>query len=100
MARQIVADPELAKTYGYQMGTDLQSFAWTLADVLARDFGYVNSSGKEIRVSTPDVAAYQLQIEGGRLTVYEYYNSKIVNIQRMSSVTRGNYFYEYYYNKR
>lgn len=98
-ARQIVADINLAKNYGYQDGADLQNFAWTLADLLARTFGYVNSSGKEIRVSRPDIAAYQLYMNNGVLTVYEYYDSKIVNIQKMTDVLRNKYYYEYYFKK-
>ena len=100
LARQIAADPELAKLYGYQMGTDLQSFAWYLADLFARDFGYVNPAGKEIRVSKPDIAAYEIQFLNDELTIYEYYNSKIVNIQKTIPAIRSNYYYEYYYNKR
>ncbi len=98
-ARQIVADTNLAKIYGYQDGADLQSFAWNLADILARTFGYVNSNGNEIRVSFPDIAAYQLYINNGILTVYEYYDSKIVNIQKMTDVLRNKYDYEYYFKK-
>ncbi len=99
LARQIIANSDIAEKYGYTEGKDLQSFAWTLADLLARSFGYVNSSGKQIRVSKPEVAAYELQMTDGVLTVYEYYNSKIVNIQKLSSTIRSKYFYEYYYKK-
>jgi len=99
-ARQIVNDSDLAEEYGYTEGKDLQAFAWNLADVLARSFGYVNSKGKQIRVSKPDVAAYELQLTNGELTVYEYYNSKIVNIEKLSSSVRSKYFYEYYYSKK
>ena len=60
LQRQIVADTTLAKNYGYQDGADIQSFAWSLADILAKTFGYVGTNGKEIRVSKPDIAAYQL----------------------------------------
>jgi hypothetical protein len=84
---------------GYIAGTDLQSFAWTLADSLARDFGYVGANGKEIRVSKPDVSAYQLEIVGNKLTVYEYYNSKIVNIQNLTATFKGANPYEYYFQK-
>ncbi|MEI7765412.1 MAG: hypothetical protein WCI93_02380 [bacterium] len=98
-ARQIVANTQLAKLYGYQDGADLQSFAWNLADLFARTFGYVNSSGNEIRVSIPDIAAYQLYMNNGILTVYEYYDSKIVNIQKMTDVLRNKYDYEYYFKK-
>lgn len=98
--RQIIANSDIAEKYGYVQGTDLNTFAWNLADLLARKFGYVNSSGKEIRVSPVDKAAYQLRMEDGNLTVYEYLNSKIIHIQKLSSTLRGKYNYEYYYNKR
>ncbi|MEI8270201.1 MAG: hypothetical protein WCG45_02430, partial [bacterium] len=70
LQRQIVADTVLAKSYGYQDGADIQSFAWSLADILAKTFGYVGTNGKEIRVSKPDIAAYQLYMNNGILTVY------------------------------
>ncbi len=94
-----MANTELARTYGYQDGVDLQTFAWNLSDLLARTFGYVNSRGKEIRVSKPDIAAYQLYVVNGILTVYEYYDSKIVNIQKITDVLRNKYYYEYYFQK-
>ena len=97
--RQIMANTELARTYGYQGGVDLQTFAWNLSDLLARTFGYVNSRGKEIRVSQPDIAAYQLYVVNGILTVYEYYDSQIVNIQKITDVLRNKYEYEYYFQK-
>ena len=99
LQRQIVAETNLAKAYGYQDGADLQTFAWDLADLLARTFGYVSTNGKEIRVSVPDIAAYQLYMNNGILTVYEYYDSKIVNIQKMTDVLRNKYYYEYYFKK-
>jgi len=98
-ARQIIANAKLAKIYGYDEGTNLQAFAWNLADLLARAFGYVNKNGKEIRVSKPDIAAYELRLEGYNLTVYEYYNSKIINIQKTSSLFKNAFFYEYYFWK-
>jgi hypothetical protein len=100
LARQIIRNTQLATMYGYKAGTNLQSFAWSLADTLARDFGYVNSKGKEVRVSKPDVAAYELQLDGTKLTIYEYYDSKIVNIKSMSSILRNKYYYEYYFSKK
>jgi len=97
--RQIVANPSLAESYGYQEGADLSSFAWTLADILAKSFGYVSPSGEEIRVGPPDMAAYQLYVNNGVLTVYEYYNSKIVNIEKMTDALRSKYGFEYYFKK-
>ena len=98
-ARQIIDNTTLAKAFGYTEDKNLQSFAWTLADQFAKSFGYVNSSGKELRVSRPNIAAYELQYIDGKLTVYEYYNSKIVNIQKYSSSLRSKYGYEYYFHK-
>ena len=99
-ARQIIASPDIAEKYGYVQGTDLNAFAWNLADLFARKFGYVNSKGKEIRISKPDIAAYELRLTDGSLTVYEYYNKKIIHIQKLSSTLRNKYNYEYYFNKK
>lgn len=98
--RQIVGNSTLAKAYGYQDGADIQTFAWNLADLLAKEFGYVSPSGKEIRVSLPDIAAYQLEYKNGVLTVYEYYNLKIVNIESTTTSLRNKYDYEYYFVKK
>lgn len=97
--RQIIANKNLAKTYGYVEGSDLEAFAWNLADLFARIFGYVAENGKEIRVSPPDMAAYRLLFVGNKLTVYEYFNSRIVNIQSMTETLRNVYGYEYYFKK-
>jgi hypothetical protein len=98
-ARQIVDDVSFAKMYGYQDGANIQSFAWNLSDQFARAFGYVNSSGREIRVSKPDVAAYQLQFTGNKLTVYEYYKNKIIDIRDLTTVFKNASGYEYYFKK-
>ncbi|MCX6751253.1 MAG: hypothetical protein NT161_00585 [Candidatus Nomurabacteria bacterium] len=97
--RQIIADTVFAKIYGYADGMNLQTFAWDLADQFARAFGYINSSGKEIRVSLPDVAAYQLLLVGNKLTVYEYYANKIVDIRNVTTVFKNASGYEYYFKK-
>ncbi len=98
--RQIAGNEALARAYGWDGRQDLQTFAWTLAHFYARSFGYINTAGREIRVSEPDVAAYQLAFLNGRLTVYEYYYSRIISIQTMTSTTRNAYGYEYYFTKR
>ncbi len=98
-ARQITADTNFAKKYGYIDGQDLQSFAWYLADELGRTFGYVDTSGKEIRVSKPDVAAYQLQLSGNKLTVYEYYMDKIIDVRNANASFKTASGYEYYWKK-
>ena len=98
-ARQIMQNFPLAKLYGYTDGGNLQSFAWSLADILGKAFGYVNSAGNEVRVSQPNVAAYELQVKDNKVTVYEYYNSKIVDVRTISSGFKSKGFYEYYYKK-
>ncbi len=97
--RQIIANKPLAKMFGYQDGTDLQSFAWTLSDFFAKVFGYVDGNGREIRVSEPDVAAYQINIVGNKLTVYEYYYSRIINVRNLTSTLKNADGYEYYFKK-
>ena len=62
-------------------------------------FGYVNENGREIRVSLPDIAAYQLQLEGNKLTVYEYYDGRIVDIRNATTVFKTASGYEYYFQK-
>ena len=98
--RQIIKNTNIQSMYGYKDGGDLSGFAWYLADQLARGFGYVSPSGKEIRVGAPDIAAYELRVEGNNLTVYEYYDGKIVNVQSTTTALRNTYNYEYYFNKR
>ena len=98
-ARQIVANQTLAQTYGYTQGSDLQTFAWYLADEFAKMFGYIDENGKEIRVSFPDVAAYQLVLTGNTLTVYEYYNNKIVDVRNINTAFKNASDYEYYFKK-
>ncbi len=97
--RQIMADTVFAKMYGYVDGMNLQTFAWDLADQFAKAFGYIDANGKEIRVSFPDVAAYQLQLVGNKLTVYEYYANKIVDIRNTTATFKNKSDYEYYYKK-
>ena len=97
--RQIIADKEFAKLYGYQEGNDLLTFAWGLSHEFAKMFGYVTKDGREIRVSFPDIAAYQLQLVGNKLTVYEYYDYKIVDIRNVTTVFKKASDYEYYFKK-
>ena len=99
LVRQIMANPDLARRYGYVEGANLETFAWYLADLFARVFGYVANNGKEIRVVVPDMAAYQILFVGNKLTIYEYFNNKIVNIQSMTENLRNTYEYEYYFRK-
>ena len=97
--RQIMRNPIFTQKYGYKTGMNLQTFAEDLADQFARAFGYINSSGREIRVSLPDIAAYQLVLVGNKLTVYEYYNNRIVDIRNVTTVFKNASGYEYYFKK-
>jgi len=89
----------LAQTYGYTQGSDLQTFAWYLADQFAKMFGYIDQNGKEIRVSFPDVAAYQLLLSGNTLTVYDII---IINCgrQKYKTAFKNASDYEYYFKSR
>jgi hypothetical protein len=100
LIRQIMNNENLAKTYGYQDGADLYAFASNLAHLFARVFGYISTAKKEIRVSPPDIAAYQIELNSGNLTIYEYYAGVIVNIQKMTDILRNVYGYEYYFKKK
>ncbi len=95
--RRIMINTELARHYGYQKGQNLLHFAWDLAHTLAKEFGYVNSEGNEIRVSQPDVSAYQLRLVGDKLTVYEYYKNKIIDLRERTTVFKNKNSYEYYF---
>ncbi len=97
--RQIMASQALQNYYGYESSQNLYIFALDLADALARVFGYINEDGKEIRVSFPDVAAYELRLNGNILTVYEYYAGKVVNIQSTTQNFKNKSGYEYYFQK-
>ena len=95
LTRQIIKNTDIAESYGYLEGQNLKSFAGGLAHTLAKIFGYVSSSGKEIRVSPVDRAAYELRMEDGNVAVYEYLDSKVVNIQKTTWALRLKYVYEY-----
>jgi hypothetical protein len=90
---------ELARHYGYQKGQNLLHFAWDLAHTFAKEFGYVDNEGKEIRVSQPDVSAYQLRLIGDKLTVYEYYKNKIIDLRERTTVFKNKNSYEYYFTQ-
>lgn len=97
--RQIIKNPIFTQRYGYVEGMNLQTFAEDLADQFARAFGYVNTNGREIRVGPPDIAAYQLQLIGNKLTVYEYYDNKIIDIRSTTATFKNASGYEYYFKK-
>ncbi len=98
--RQIVKNTNLQKRYGYDFSVSLLRFAQNLAHAMAKDFGYVDGTGREIRVSRPDVSAYQLRLSGNKLTVYEYYLNKIIDIRNATSQFKNKNPYEYYFNRR
>jgi hypothetical protein len=97
--RQIIKNQIYQKKYGYKAGNDLLTFAQNLADQFAKALGYISENGEEIRVVPPDVAAYQLQLSGDKLTVYEYYKNKIVDIRNTTTVFKNASGYEYYFQK-
>jgi hypothetical protein len=97
--RRIMINTELARHYGYQKGQNLLHFAWDLAHTFAKEFGYVDNEGKEIRVSQPDVSAYQLRLIGDKLTVYEYYKNKIIDLRERTTVFKNKNSYEYYFTQ-
>ncbi len=93
--------PDLAAALGYKSTMDLQQFAWDVADQLARySFGYINSKGEEVRVSYPDIAAYELRLSAANtVSVYEYYNDVIVDIRTTPASFKSKSYYEYYFQK-
>ena len=97
--RRIIKNVNLQKRYGYIPGTNLQLFAYDLAHQLAKQFGYVDSAGREIRVSRPDVSAYALRLSGNKLTVYEYYTNRIIDIRKINTAFKSKNPYEYYFRK-
>ena len=100
-ARQIINNIEFARLYGYRDGEDLERFAQTMAHTFSKYFfGYVAPDGREIRVSQPDVSAYELRQVGGKLIVYEYYKNVIVDIRSRTTVFKLKNPYEYYFTKR
>ncbi len=94
--RQIIRYPGLAKLYGYKTGNNLQSFADGLSHTFAQLFGYYQA-GREIRVSPPDVAAYELGLKNGMLAIYEYFGKKLTGIRTVHTVLKNRFDYEYYY---
>ncbi len=97
--RQILRNPIYLKTYN-KAGNGSAEVVWDLAHKFAKMFGYVSADGKEIRVSPPDIAAYRLQLIGNDLTVYEYYDGKIVDIRDITTVFKDKAGYEYYFQKK
>jgi hypothetical protein len=98
--RRIKISAILQRKFGFiETGLSLQQFAWDLAHTLAKAFGYVDSSGREIRVSMPDVSAYQIRVSGNKITVYEYYRNKIIDIRKLNSSFKDKNPYEYYFRR-
>lgn len=98
--RQIVGNTTFAKAYGYKDGMNLQSFAYGLAHTFAQLFGYVNGGVHEIRVITPDVAAYQFGVKDGKLVVFEYYNGHHTGTSTFTMNLKNAFGYEYYFNRK
>lgn len=71
--RQIEHDPKLAQALGFN-GNDpkeLHTFAQHQAHILAKNEGYVDNSGHEVRVAEADKVAYEIKIENGQPVVTE-----------------------------
>ncbi len=96
--RQIMDYPGLAKLYGFQEGGDLLHFAQNLSHTFAQIFGYVSSSGREIRVGPPDIAAYELGLKDGMLAVYEYFANHLTGIATVTTLFKNAFGYEYYFH--
>ncbi|MFM7088937.1 MAG: hypothetical protein ACKOW9_05420 [Candidatus Paceibacterota bacterium] len=98
-ARQIRKNTGFAERYGY-LGGDIISFAWNLAHTFSKYyFGYINEENLEVRVSAPDVSAYELRQVGNALVVYEYYRNQIIDIRSRTVEFKDKNPYEYYFRK-
>ncbi len=95
--RQLQADPELAKAFGVE-GTP------TGADAarVAKEFGYIDTNGTEIRVFDGNNAAYELKIDSnGNPVINEYKNGIFMESKSIGSAFEGSGAepYEYIENK-
>ncbi len=100
-ARQIKNRLYLAKKLGYTQEQNLEQFAFDMAHSLAKNnFGYIDENGLEVRVSIPDVSAYELRAVGKNLVVYEYYKNKIIDIRSRTIQFKLKNPYEYYFRKK
>jgi len=98
-ARQIRRNTVFAERYGYS-GGDMVNFAWNLAHTFAKFyFGYINEENLEVRVSAPDVSAYELRQVSNTLVVYEYYKNVIVDIRSKTVEFKNKNPYEYYFRR-
>ncbi len=96
--RQILTHPVYLATYS-KGRAPTGAAVGDLAHQFAIKFGYVGADGREIRVSTPNVAAYRLSLSGDKLTVYEYHKGEIVDIRDLTTVFKDKAGYEYYFKK-
>ncbi len=100
--RQIIGIPSLARLYGYQTGMDMNLFSADTAHFLAGILGYVDNMGKEVRVSYPDVAAYELKMQSnGSIIVNEYLLGVLIESRQIKPILKTPpHDYEYYYRFR
>ena len=98
--RQIIGNTAFAKVYGYKDGMNLQSFAYGLAHTFAQLFGYIHGGAREIRVSSPDVAAYIFGLQDGKLVVFEYYKNYYTGTATFTMDLKNAFGYEYYFNRK
>ncbi len=96
--KQIEADP---KKFGYGGKLDdvkaVHAYAQRQADIVAREHGYIDKAGNEVRVKVAGKAAYELQTDGhGKVTgVQEKFDGKIVDAKGVNK----EYEYQFKVNK-
>ncbi|MBP6925528.1 MAG: hypothetical protein KBC22_00510 [Candidatus Pacebacteria bacterium] len=73
--RQLDNDPNLVKVYEEKLGMDYESNKGSFLAKLAREHGYIDSAGNDVRVAAPDVSAYELNMDG---TVSEFHEGKFI----------------------
>ena len=73
--RQLDNDPDLVKAYESKLGMDYESNKGNFLARLAKDMGYIDSAGNDVRVAAADVSAYELNMDG---TTSEFHDGKFV----------------------
>jgi hypothetical protein len=79
---QLDSDPELLKIYEEKLGMDYESNKGAFLAKLAKEFGYIDEAGNDVRVSAPNVSAYQLNTDG---SVSEFYKGQFMESHDMGS---------------
>lgn len=102
--RQIKVDADLAKNYSEIENDGSESYYWNVAHQMAIDFAYVDrETGREIRVSQPDVSAYELEQVEDKLYVYESHLDKkvwrVIDVRETTTIFKNKNPFEYYFKK-